>query len=75
MHNALPKEAAAAYRYARPALPVRPLWRMLRALYDSLPAAYAARRQYEQLRSTGITHESAIRRALGVACDADRSSR
>jgi hypothetical protein len=48
---------------------------MLRALYDSLPAAYAARRQDEQLRSTGITHESAIRRALGVARDADRSSR
>jgi hypothetical protein len=45
----------------------RPLRTMLRALWDALPAAFAAQRRYERLRSGGMPHEMAIRKALGVA--------
>ena len=37
----------------------------LRAVCDALPEGLAAYRQYEQLRSRGVPHDTAIRPALG----------
>jgi len=36
------------------------------AFYDALRESLAASRQYQQLRSSGISHDTAIREALGV---------
>ena len=50
-----------------------PLWTILRAYWEALPAAFGARRRYEHLRSGGMPHETAIRTALSVAPDSKRA--
>jgi hypothetical protein len=40
------------------------LWMMCDALHEGL----AAHREYEHLRSRGISHDSALRGALGLGC-------
>lgn len=47
----------------------RSLRTMLRALWKAPTAGFAAHRRYEHLRSGGMPHETAIRKALGVAPD------
>jgi len=44
----------------------RPARAAPRAFYDALRESLAACRQYQQLRSSGISHDKAIREALGV---------
>jgi hypothetical protein len=44
----------------------RPVAAMLRVVFQSLWEALAAHRRYEELRSRGIPHDTAIRQALGI---------
>jgi hypothetical protein len=44
----------------------RPIATTLRAIGSALREGLAAARQYEQLRSSGVPHERAVREALGV---------
>ena len=39
---------------------------LVQAMFSSLRESLAASRHYEQLRSRGIAHETALREALGV---------
>lgn len=39
---------------------------LMRAMFDSLRESFATCRHYEQLRSRGMAHETALREALGV---------
>jgi hypothetical protein len=43
-----------------------PIATTLRAIGSALREGLAAARQYEQLRSSGVPHERAVREALGV---------
>jgi hypothetical protein len=51
-------------RQAKAAGSVRTLARLLLIVFVALPAAIIAHRRYELLRSKGIAHDKAIRRAL-----------
>jgi len=44
----------------------RPIAPTLRAILDGWRDGLAAHRQYEQLRSRGIPHDTAVREALGI---------
>jgi hypothetical protein len=52
-------------RCTDPTAAARPTVTVLRAAYDALREGLAASRQYEQLRSRGVPHDTAIRSALG----------
>ena len=53
--------------------PVRSLFTLLRMLFETLPESLAAHRHYEELRSKGIAHDSALRQALALAPAPSRS--
>jgi hypothetical protein len=40
---------------------------VLRSLCEALHEGLAAHRRYEELRSRGVTHDSALRQALAIA--------
>jgi hypothetical protein len=39
---------------------------LLRACWQAFSEGLAAHREYERLRSTGLTHDRALKRALGI---------
>ena len=59
------RETSRAGRSSRPTM-APPIATTLRAIGSALREGLAAARQYEQLRSSGIPHERAVREALGV---------
>lgn len=59
-------EADLADRDARLMRPSGPLRTALRAIWETLPEAFAARREYEHMLSRGVPHRTALRKALGV---------
>ena len=54
----------AAHHRSPPALPAV---KILRMLFEALRESLAAHRHYEELRSRGIAHDSALRQALALA--------
>jgi hypothetical protein len=53
--------------------PVRSPFTILRMLFEALRESLAAHRHYEELRSRGIAHDSALRQALALAPAPSRS--
>lgn len=51
----------------------RPLFTILRMACEALREGLAAHRHYEELRSQGIAHDSALRQALALAPSPSRS--
>jgi hypothetical protein len=47
--------------------PARPLFAILRMACEAMQEGLAAHRHYEELRSKGIAHDSALRHALALA--------
>lgn len=60
------RETNLAVRAARPTAAASPIATKLRAIAGAWRESLAACRQYEQLRSSGIPHETAVREALGI---------
>jgi hypothetical protein len=60
-----------ARRRSPPALPAVTILRML---FEALREGLAAHRHYEELRSKGIAHDSALRQALALAPAPSRST-
>ena len=60
----------ATRRLSPPALPAVTILRML---FEALREGLAAHRHYEELRSKGIAHDSALRQALALAPAPSRS--
>jgi len=58
-------------RLSRPALPAVTILRML---FETVGESLAAYRHYEELRSRGIGHDSALRHALALAPAPSRSA-
>jgi len=57
-----------ASRYPDPATAVFwPAVAALRTIFDAFHEALAAQRQYEHLRSRGLSHNTAVAEALGVS--------
>lgn len=57
---------------------MRPPWLLrtaLRAIWETLPEAFAARREYEHMLSGGVPHRTALRMALGVVPHSDARHR
>jgi hypothetical protein len=54
-------------RCARPAAHSWPTRTVLRMMCEALQDGLAAHRHYEQLRSRGVAHDSALRQALAIA--------
>jgi hypothetical protein len=54
-------------RCARPAGPSWPAGTVLRMMCEALQDGLAAHRHYEELRSRGVAHDSALRQALAIA--------
>ena len=61
----------ATRRLSPPALPAVTI---LRQLFDALGESLAAYRHYEELRSRGMGHDSALRHALALAPAPSRST-
>lgn len=61
----------ATRRLSPPALPAVTI---LRKLFDALGESLAAYRHYEELRSRGMGHDSALRHALALAPAPSRST-
>jgi hypothetical protein len=53
--------------------PALPAVTILRMLFEALGESLAAHRHYEELRSKGIAHDSALRQALALAPAPSRS--
>jgi hypothetical protein len=64
-----------ACRNGRPARPISVLRTVLRTIWETLPEAFAARRRYEHMLSRGVPQQTALREALGIASDCDRTPR
>jgi hypothetical protein len=47
----------------------------LRMMWDALREGLAAHRQYEELRSRGIHHDTALRQALGIGVSRSQLTR
>ena len=60
-----PRETSRAGRSSQPTA-AAPMAATLRAMCGALREGLAAARQYEQLRSSGIDHDRAVRAALGL---------
>jgi hypothetical protein len=60
-----PRETSRAATSSRPTA-AAPMVATLRAMGGALREGLAAARQYEQLRSSGVPHERAVREALGI---------
>ena len=60
-----PRVTSRAGRSSRPAA-AAPMAATLRAMGAALREGLAAARQYEQLRSSGVDHDRAVREALGL---------
>jgi hypothetical protein len=60
-----------AHHRSPPALPAITILRML---FEALGESLAAHRHYEELRSKGIAHDSALRQALALAPAPSRST-
>ena len=54
-------------RCARRAAHSRPAHTVLRLMCEALQDGLAAHRHYEELRSRGVAHDSALRQALAIA--------
>jgi hypothetical protein len=52
---------------ARPATHSWPAHTVLRKMWEALRDGLAAHRHYEELRSRGVAHDSALRQALAIA--------
>jgi hypothetical protein len=65
------RAARAALLESPPAQPVasssRPAVTMMHLVFEALREAFAAHRRYEELRSKGIPHDTAITQALGIS--------
>jgi hypothetical protein len=53
--------------------PALPLFTILRMLFEALRESLAAHRHYEEFRSRGVAHDSALRQALALAPAPSRS--
>ena len=60
-----PRETSRAGKSSRPTA-AAPMAATLRAMGGALRDGLAAARQYEQLRSSGVDHDRAVREALGL---------
>ena len=60
-----PRETSRAGRSSQPTA-AAPMAATLRAMGSALREGLAAARQYEQLRSSGVDHDRAVRAALGL---------
>ena len=65
-HIIATSEASQASELMGAAASSRPLAATLRSVLDALWEGIAAHRKYEQLRSRGIPHATALRRAFGA---------
>jgi hypothetical protein len=59
--------AGGRQRCARPATHSWPAYIVLRTMWEALRDGLAAHRHYEELRSWGVAHDSALRQALTIA--------
>jgi hypothetical protein len=71
--NHFHEDMALAHRGAQPDRPPRPFLTALRAIWETLPEAFAAYREYEHMLSRGVPRKAALRKALGVMPDSDRT--
>jgi hypothetical protein len=62
-----PHLSPALHGARRLSLPARPPLTILRMACEALQEALAAHRHYEELRSKGMAHDSALRQALALA--------
>jgi hypothetical protein len=62
-----PRSIAALHAARRRSPPALPAVTILRMMFEALRESLAAHRHYEELRSKGIAHDSALRQALAVA--------
>ncbi len=60
------REASPAHRSTRPAAAASSIATALRAIVEAWREGLAAHRAYEHLRSRGMAHDTALRKALGV---------
>ena len=70
---AAPRLTPAACGGRRLSPPVRSPFTILRMLCEALRESLAAHRHYEELRSKGIAHDSALRQSLALAPAPSRS--
>ncbi len=62
-----PHSIAAPYAARRRSPPALPAVTIVRMMFEALRECLAAHRHYEELRSKGIAHDSALRQALALA--------
>jgi hypothetical protein len=58
---------ASRCRCSRPAAHSWSAYTVLRMMCEALQDGFAAHRHYEELRSRGVAHDSALRQALAIA--------
>jgi hypothetical protein len=68
-------EITATGRSARTTARFRQALTALRTLSEAIQECLAAHRQYEQMRSRGIPHETALREALGLGRTRSKATR
>jgi hypothetical protein len=68
-----PHSIAALHAARRRSSPALPAGTILRMLFEALREGLAAHRHYEELRSRGIAHDSALRQVLALAPAPSRS--
>jgi hypothetical protein len=73
IERAAPRLTPAACGGRRLSPPARPPFTLLRMVCEALQESLAAHRHYEELRSKGIAHDSALRQSLALAPAPSRS--